>query len=133
MKRNGGFSLVELIVVVLIMGVISVALAPQVVKWVKVSEVNSEEAVRRIVVSVAQTALAEYEKDHDSHTMNYNITSAGPIPQGNDEMPGFVTILEEVFGGDYPSVPNQSGKVFQIQINTGSGLKINAVAVSGTY
>ncbi len=33
-KRNKGFSLVELIVVILIMAVLAVALAPQVMKWV---------------------------------------------------------------------------------------------------
>ncbi|MCI5848904.1 MAG: type II secretion system GspH family protein, partial [Lachnoclostridium sp.] len=33
-KNNKGFSLVELIVVVLIMAIIAVALAPQVMKWV---------------------------------------------------------------------------------------------------
>ena len=33
-RNNKGFSLVELIVVILIMAVLAVALAPQVMKWV---------------------------------------------------------------------------------------------------
>ena len=40
-KNNKGFSLVELIVVVLIMAIIAVSLAPQVMKWVD----NSRQAV----------------------------------------------------------------------------------------
>lgn len=41
-KDNKGFSLVELIVVVLIMAIIAVALAPQVTKWVENSRKASD-------------------------------------------------------------------------------------------
>lgn len=40
--NNRGFSLVELIVVVLIMAIVAVALAPQVMKWVENSRVSSD-------------------------------------------------------------------------------------------
>ena len=43
--NNKGFSLVELIVVVLIMAIIAVALAPQVMKWVNNSRVSSDVAM----------------------------------------------------------------------------------------
>ncbi len=43
MKRdNNGFSLVELIVVVLIMAIVALALAPQVMKWVQNSRISSD-------------------------------------------------------------------------------------------
>ena len=41
-KNNSGFSLVELIVVVLIMAIVAVALAPQVMKWVENSRIASD-------------------------------------------------------------------------------------------
>ena len=41
-KNNKGFSLVELIVVVLIMAIIAVALAPQVMKWVGKSKESTD-------------------------------------------------------------------------------------------
>ena len=41
-KDNKGFSLVELIVVVLIMGILAVALTPQVLKWVNNSRVAND-------------------------------------------------------------------------------------------
>ena len=60
-KNNKGFSLVELIVVVLIIAIIAVALAPQVVKYVQKSrdsvELNNEATIK----SAVQSAVAEYE------------------------------------------------------------------------
>lgn len=60
-KDNKGFSLVELIVVVLIMAIIAVALAPQVLKWVNNSRISNDIALKDTVVSAAQTALTNEE------------------------------------------------------------------------
>lgn len=56
-KNNKGFSLVELIVVVLIMGILAVALTPQVLKWVERSRISTDRALMDSLVSNAQTAL----------------------------------------------------------------------------
>ncbi len=56
-KDNKGFSLVELIVVVLIMAIIAVALAPQILKWVNNSRISSDNNTMQQVVSNFQTAL----------------------------------------------------------------------------
>ncbi len=56
-KDNKGFSLVELIVVVLIMGILAVALTPQVLKWVNNSRIANDFATMDSVVSALQTAL----------------------------------------------------------------------------
>lgn len=57
-KNNKGFSLVELIVVVLIMAIIAVALAPQVMKWVNESRKSADASTYDSVVAAAQDALA---------------------------------------------------------------------------
>ena len=57
-KNNKGFSLVELIVVVLIMAIISVALAPQVMKWVGNSKISADVSNYDSLVSECQLALA---------------------------------------------------------------------------
>lgn len=59
-KNNKGFSLVELIVVVLIIAIIAVALAPQVVKYVQKSRTNVGLNNAATIKSSVQAAVAEY-------------------------------------------------------------------------
>ena len=56
-KDNKGFSLVELIVVVLIMAIIAVALAPQILKWVNNSRISADNDTMQQLVSNCQTTL----------------------------------------------------------------------------
>ncbi len=57
-KNNKGFSLVELIVVILIMAILGVALTPQVMKWVNNSRISSDLTNYDALVSAAQLTLA---------------------------------------------------------------------------
>ena len=58
-KNNKGFSLVELIVVVLIMAIIAVSLAPQVMKWVDRSRQANDASNYEALYAAAQlSALA---------------------------------------------------------------------------
>ena len=59
-KDNKGFSLVELIVVILIMAIIAVALAPQVMKWVGKSAQNTDESNAATIKASVQTAVADW-------------------------------------------------------------------------
>ncbi|MBP5184228.1 MAG: prepilin-type N-terminal cleavage/methylation domain-containing protein [Lachnospiraceae bacterium] len=60
-KNNKGFSLVELIVVVLIIAIIAVALAPQVIKWVDQARKNTKENNSATIKSAIQTCVAEVQ------------------------------------------------------------------------
>lgn len=64
-ENNKGFSLVELIVVVLIMAIIAVALAPQVMKWVNNSRESADANNYDSLYANVQLALTDktaYEK-----------------------------------------------------------------------
>ena len=58
-KANKGFSLVELIVVVLIMAIIAVALAPQVVKWIENARIANDLQTRDNLKDDCQLAMAD--------------------------------------------------------------------------
>lgn len=134
MKRNNkAFSLVELIVVVLIMGIIAVALSPQVMKWVKNSRENSDTYYEKSIKSVALTSIGEYESlGHELKDGKYNVTSTGLVSVGTDQNDGFIDVVEAIMNGDYPSVQDESGKVFQIQCWQ-DGKKCSVTIASGTY
>ncbi len=60
-RDNRGFSLVELIVVVLIMAIVAVALAPQVMKWVENSRIASDLQTQGELENACKLAMADDE------------------------------------------------------------------------
>lgn len=76
-KNNKGFSLVELIVVVLIMGIIAVALAPQVIKWVEKSRKASDATAYDELVEEIQVALVNKEAYAAAGTNQYTFDIYG--------------------------------------------------------
>lgn len=134
-NQNKGFSLVELIVVVLIMGIIAVALAPQVMKWVSKSKESTDFQSADGLKSTAQVAVAEFESNGGTLAdEDYNITSSGAVVAGGgtDANAGMVAILEDYLHGTYPKVQASNGKVFQIQMRQ-AGKKVEVVIVTETY
>ena len=73
-KNNRGFSLVELIVVVLIMAIIAVALAPQVMKWVHNSRMATDIQTRDSLKEQCQLALADVQAFNTVKDGGYMIT-----------------------------------------------------------
>lgn len=132
-NQNKGFSLVELIVVVLIMGIITMALAPQVMKWVASARESTDARVKDNLKSVGQVAVADYESAGGTLAdANYIVTSGGVSAVGlTDPNSGMVTLLTQYMGDEKPRVQNESGKVFQIEIKDTGAVTVSTV--SGTY
>lgn len=73
-KDNNGFSLVELIVVVLIMAIIAVALAPQVIRWVENSRIASDLETKEGIEKMCQLALTDEDIFKEVKDGGYTIT-----------------------------------------------------------
>lgn len=103
-KNNKGFSLVELIVVVLIMGIIAVALAPQVMKWVGTARENSDSNTAKDLKNAVQVAVAEAQS---LGTPLKTIPSAGVAITSScftsANFSGAITCLTDVLGGEIPT------------------------------
>lgn len=78
-KDNKGFSLVELIVVVLIMAIVAVALAPQVMKWVENSRIASDLEMRSNIENNCILAIANEEVFNLVKDGGYEIVITKPL------------------------------------------------------
>lgn len=129
-KNNKGFSLVELIVVVLILGIIAVALAPQVMKWVGTARKNSDENTKKDIKSAVQIALAEWQKDAalGGADIVYSVSASGlAVDSGTDwsgTIDGTSTTLMAIIArtmGDTKLKPNEGTK-FLVKIDHSTGV-----------
>ena len=122
-KDNKGFSLVELIVVVMIIAIISVSLAPQVMKWVGKSRDSVDENNAATIKSAVSTAVADYlSEGKPVNTDAVTFYIAGSEPTGvMGDMGCYAAKIKEVMGGEWPK-PNADKQSFKVVIaaNTGS-------------
>lgn len=106
-RDNKGFSLVELIVVVLIIAIIAVVLTPQVVKYVSGARTSTEKHQLAEVKSAAKAAVAKYSAENDLILEdggtyyawlddNKRVSYDGP----SDPNPGLADMISENIGSD---------------------------------
>lgn len=131
-KNNKGFSLVELIVVVLIIGVIAVALAPQVMKWVDTSKKNTDANNENSLKALVQMALTDWQSQGGSLEQTKNavytvdtVNTLTPDSSGIDWKIGTDgATLSSVIGnvaGDGYVMPNDTTLKYKITVTKDTG------------
>ncbi len=84
-KKNKGFSLVELIVVIAIMAVLVAVLAPQFTKYIDQSRKSNDAATVAGIVAAAEVGIADttnYTVGQDTYEITLTRTSAAAITKG---------------------------------------------------
>lgn len=133
-KNNKGFSLVELIVVVLIMGIIAVALAPQVMKWVGEARKNSDSNTQKDIKSAIQIAIADFQGAGGQLTTGGKcdgstavaVTNAGVTTNYTDSTAAGKSLgsyIDEVMGGEYPKTA--AGGNFTVTISSAGKVTVS--------
>lgn len=132
-KNNKGFSLVELIVVILIMAIIAVALAPQVMKWVDESKVSTDVNNRANLKSSLDAAVADFFSqkgniastihfDVDGKPSNWDTPASCPVPAG------LKSAVDEVTNGFWPEFKSTEDGCFRVTIDTHGAVTVSVVS-----
>lgn len=128
-KNNKGFSLVELIVVVLIMAIIAVALAPQVMKWVGTSKDSADKNNAATIKSAVAVAVADYQQTYkDIPAVKFTVSSGLPLvspASATTEITHLKDLIIEVLNGDYPTKNDAAKTPFTIEIATSGAIEVN--------
>ena len=132
-KENKGFSLVELIVVVLILGILAVAVTPQIMNWIDKSKVGKDEAYAGGVATAEESVALEYLGKGKASEISspLKLTSAG-IDGVDATTTGFKKDVHDMIA-KYQN-PEQSGAdYFEITISASSStVTVNVTAKATT-
>ncbi len=115
-KNNLGFSLIELIVVVLIMAIVAVALAPQVMKWVENSRIANDLETRSTIENNCILAIADEEVFKLVKDGGYEIiitkTSSDDINFKYKENPGGIGASPVIYDSSIGNRPDPDTNAF---------------------
>ncbi len=135
-KDNKGFSLVELIVVILIMAVIAVALAPQVMKWVGTSKENTDKNNIGQIESAVNAGVADYMAQNNTAkvpaiVLQVDSKNSKLVLTGTDSgSPTLVSCITDAMNGKYPAVQSNSTDSFWIQITETGSVTVKQAATN---
>ncbi len=111
--NNKGFSLVELIVVVLIMAIIAVALAPQVMKWVENSRQSTDMQNFDSIYGAVSAAVVEEAVYGEIPAGGYNITFDETGVSLDAAYSNMNTQLQQILGTNYKTELKTKSKDYQ--------------------
>lgn len=110
-KKNKGFSLVELVVTVLILGILAVAITPQITAWLNKTKIAKDTGYAGEVAVVVEALALEHMgyNDLDSNEAVYTLTNTVTKTSGGGSQDLSSEIMTEI-GSDNCRKPEQEGK-----------------------
>ncbi len=129
-KNNKGFSLAELIVVVLILGILAVAITPQIMNWIDKSKVGKDQNYAGTVVTAVESVALEYIGTGKASDITNTLTLNG---SGISETTDFANDVEAMIGTSKCKAPEQAnmGK-FIITVTVTGGKTADVTCVPTT-
>ena len=130
-KKNKGFSLVELIVTVLILGILAVAVTPQITEWINKTKIGKDNGYAGEVATVVESIALEHMGNNDlnSNVAVYTLTDTVEKTSGGGTQDLSSEIITMI-GSGMCRKPEQSGKSkFTITI-TPSGKSVTVTVVA---
>ncbi len=132
--NNKGFSLVELIVVVMIIAILAVSLAPQVMKWVRNARVSADISTVGDAVNNAQTALmdrAAYKAVNGSTYWIYITSTGGTVVYKGDKCTGTALTDADAFYKAYHAIFGSDKALTVVKLKSASLGAVIKVTTSG--
>ena len=133
-KNNKGFSLAELIVVVLILGILAVAVTPQIMNWVNKSKIGKDDMYAGNIATAAESVALEHlgKGDLGTAALSYKVTD-GAVDAVGSSSATIGTEIKDMIGATKCKKPTQSkGDYFLITITPsadGKTVDVTAAAV----
>ncbi len=110
-KNNEGFSLVELIITVMILGILAVAITPQIMNWIDKTKVSKDKLYAGEVATVVEAIALEHigHNDLDSNAAVYSLTNTVTKESGGGSQ-DLSAEITSMIGSTKCKAPEQSGK-----------------------
>ena len=122
-KNNKGFSLVELIVVVLILGILAVAVTPQLLNWGGKSKENTDASLRESVEAAASAAVLEFMETSNIAAEEYKVTTGSVVvlDGGTDANTGLANMILTALGDAVSPKSSPVTGYFKIEVEAVTG------------